>query len=256
GHGGHLTVVHAVDIAQHHSHALVLWELSKGHLQVSVQLALLRLIERVDRTDVRELGVALLRVGQRAGGASLGPPQDVVRGVSRDPHQPRTEDSPAVASQGVVRVNEGVLRRIGRLVRISQQPPRQAIARGLVMLHEPREGGSVAAYRKRDDGLLVGQRLDARRRGGAIGLGHRLPIITSPAAGVAESADASVSNTDEGNLVWVQLPPPAPTSRPDTPRVRWAAEHPSAGGRYRRRDPHSALGPPGGEARPRLEASA
>src|SRR5439155_6244236 len=94
------------------------------------------------------------------------------------------------------------------------------------MLHEPGEGGSVTADRQPDNRLLVGQWLDARRRGSAIGLGHRLPIITSPAAGVAESADASVSNTDEGNLVWVQLPPPAPTSRPDTPRVRWTAEHP------------------------------
>src|SRR5438552_5929051 len=78
------------------------------------------------------------------------------------------------------------------------------------MLHEPGEGGSVTADRHPDNRLLVGQWLDARRGGGAIGLGHRLPIITSPAAGVAESADASVSNTDEGNLVWVQLPPPAP----------------------------------------------
>ena len=34
--------------------------------------------------------------------------------------------------------------------------------------------------------------------------------MTCPRAGVAESADASVSNTDECKLVWVQVPPPAP----------------------------------------------
>ena len=48
--------------------------------------------------------------------------------------------------------------------------------------------------------------------------------MTPPRAGVAESADASVSNTDERKLVWVQLPPPAPRAseheiaRPGPPR--------------------------------------
>src|SRR5207244_5716126 len=114
--------------------------------------------------------------------------------------------------EGVVGVDEGILRRVGGLVGITDEAPGEAVAGGLVVLHEPRERRSVAADSQPDHRLLVGQWLDARRRGGAIGLGHRLPIITSPAAGVAESADASVSNTDEGNLVWVQLPPPAPAS--------------------------------------------
>ncbi len=38
--------------------------------------------------------------------------------------------------------------------------------------------------------------------------------MTAPRAGVAESADASVSNTDERKLVWVQVPPPAPLRQP------------------------------------------
>jgi hypothetical protein len=36
--------------------------------------------------------------------------------------------------------------------------------------------------------------------------------IVRSLAGVAESADASVSNTDERKLVWVQVPPPAPVA--------------------------------------------
>ena len=57
-----------------------------------------------------------------------------------------------------VRVDEGVLRRIGRLVGVVQQPPGQAVAGGLVVLDQLGEGRPVSCSRPSNDCRLIGKR--------------------------------------------------------------------------------------------------
>src|SRR6186997_3593095 len=105
-------------------------------------------------------------------------------------------------------MDERVLRRIGRLVRVSEEAPRKAIAGTLVVLHQLRERRSVPVRGPCDDSRFVWKRLRTGASGRRREVGHWLPIMTAALAGVAESVDASVSNTDECKLVWVRVPPP------------------------------------------------
>ena len=98
-------------------------------------------------------------------------------------------------------MHEGILCRIGRLVRVPQQAPGEAVAGRLVVLDQLGEGSPIPRRRPCDDGLFLRKRGGAACRGVRVAWEHRLPIITLPSAGVAESADASVSNTDERKLV-------------------------------------------------------
>ena len=120
GHGGDLTVVHAVHVAQHHRDALVLRKHPERLLEEPVQLALLRLLERVDGADVRQFGLAPLRLRQRGGWAPPRSAQDVVRGIGGNAHQPRSEYPAAIAAERVVGVDEGILRGVRGLVRIAE----------------------------------------------------------------------------------------------------------------------------------------
>src|SRR6185503_2442536 len=88
-------------------------------------------------------------------------------------------------------------------------------------LHQLRERGSVAVGGPCDDSRFIGKRLRAGASGRLREVGHRLPIMTAALAGVAESVDASVSNTDECKLVWVRVPPPAPAHFEHERRPFW-----------------------------------
>ena len=113
--------------------------LRKGMLEVPVHLGLAGL----------DMGVGPERSGSsvrprpdRAAGSwdDAAATEDVVAGIGRDPEQPGTEDAAAVGADGPIRVDEGVLGRVGSLVRVAEEAPRQAVAGALVVLHEPGEG--------------------------------------------------------------------------------------------------------------------